>query len=96
MISIYDFRHYYVMPHVYNYTMYICDHIITTYVHYILDTYIQHTQTLARRQALHGFALGSLPARDQETSILHSEFVKMFQKVIHHQTRVTSVIFVWW
>ena len=33
----------------------------------------------------------SLPVRDQETSILRGEYVKMFQKVIHHQTTVTSV-----
>ena len=33
----------------------------------------------------------SLLVRDQETSILRGEFVKMFQEVIHHQTSVTSV-----
>ena len=28
---------------------------------------------------------------DQETSILRGEFVKMFQEVIHHQTRVSMM-----
>ena len=40
------------------------------------------------------FVLISLPVRDQKTSILRGEFVKMFQKVIQYQTRVTSVTFV--
>ena len=33
----------------------------------------------------------SLPVRDQEISILSGEYVKFFQKVIHHQTSATSV-----
>ena len=50
-----------------------------------------HTQALTRRQTQNDFVLISLPVRDQETSILRGEFVKMFQEVIHHQTSVTSV-----
>ena len=47
-----------------------------------------HTQALARRQTQNGFVLVSLTVPDRETSILRSEFVKMFQKVTHPQTRV--------
>ena len=50
-----------------------------------------HTQALARRQTQNSLVMISLPVRDQETSILRGELFKMFQKVIHHQTRVTSV-----
>ena len=41
------------MPHVYNYTMYTCDHIIITYVyvHYTFDAHIQHTNTHRGRYA---------------------------------------------
>ena len=50
-----------------------------------------HTQALARRQAQNSLVLISLPVRDQRTSILRGEFVKMFQKVTFRQNRVISV-----
>ena len=90
------------MPYVYNYVIYhiyahithIIAYAITTslmYITHLMHTY--NTQTLARRQAQHGFVLHSLPVHNQEISILRSEFLKMFQKVMHNQISVTSAIF---
>ena len=50
-----------------------------------------HTQALARRQTQNSLLVISLPVRDQRTNIMRGEFVKMFHKVTHRQTKVTSV-----
>ena len=50
-----------------------------------------HTKALACRQTQNGYVLISLPVRDQETSILHGEFVKMFQI-----TKLISPVFHSW
>ena len=49
------------------------------------------TQTLACRQTQNSLVVISLPVCDQRTSILRGKFVKMFQKVIHHQTKVSMM-----
>ena len=49
------------------------------------------TQTLACRQTQNSLLVICLPVRDQKTSILRCEFVKMFQEVLHHHTRVSMM-----
>ena len=68
---------------------------VIKWYHVHSDAHKQHTYThTGTGTHTNTKQFSGLPVRDQETSILRGELFKMFQKVIHHQTRVTSVTFV--